>query len=538
MFPQPDHDLQLLLDKVDWHFQNEASLPATNPVHGVLRRIAESGNPAALPYMLALVHHPNREVRTSAGHVVTALLPVLRTDQILDLESTLRESWLKFYSDGHEFRAESSAAWMLSTLAGSGWRREKAVNSLTQARELDALPFMLLRLNDWVTQVRKAAEGWFAVCFDAIGVDVLARSLPVFAALGERVHGRTSRYVQASLDRLAAPDAVPELLQILASVRNPRTRHLAFALLSASGALHDPAIQQKLMDHDDPIVSVLLLKNLRSANRDAPDHLVTQALASKRSLVRRYALYNLSERQIESFGSVLSESLFDPVLGIREFAQFHLRKSMDGQALQERYAAALQDPAATNRVLAASLMGFHEVGGRWPAAQYVSWAVHPSVRVRLATLRSFALSHFDEALPWLRMELASNQCPALSKSALAILQKHPLALTLQELRAQLEPGRPSAIRRRALALLCTRGKWEQLPILLGLARDPCDAFRQEAGLRLIAWLRRFNCSQIQPSREQVDQAVAELTQCGAALEPRWVLEFRSLLCAVVPRAES
>jgi hypothetical protein len=213
-----------------------------------------------------------------------------------------------------------------------------------------------------------------------------------------------------------------------------------------------------------------------------------------------------------------------------------LLKRISGEELQGRYCVALRNAATSYRSLTASILGFHETGGKWTPAQYEEWSTHPSIRVRLAVMRCFAASRFDGALPWLRLAVAAANNPALGKAAMAILSRQPFALSLDEVLRLLRASEPDFVRLRGYCLLCARGKWEQLPILFRLTRDSTEEIRHRATLRLVAWLQGFNRSQIQPSQDQIESALAELSQSKAVIATALYDEFDALLRAMVPEA--
>ena len=151
-------------------------------------------------------------------------------------------------------------------------------------------------------------------------------------------------------------------------------------------------------------------------------------------------------------------------------------------------------------------------------------------------MRCFAATSFDEALPWIRSEVAVAKNPTLGKTALTILCRTPLALTLEEVSRLLRDTEQELIRLRGFTLLCVRGKWEQLPVLLKLLRDSSKEIRRRADSRLVSWLKGFNRVQTQPSRVQLEEALTELALSKAFIPTALHLEFDALLRAMVPRA--
>lgn len=518
MFPTPDDDLQPLLDQLD----------PRRLTFGVLQQIGALGNPAALPYLLAWAHSPSKGVRDAVELTLEKLLPLASTEQLLELEMLLRESWLKFYSDGHDFRAEGSAGWKLNTLSPSGWRREKAVSKLAEARDASALVFILLRLNDWVTQVRQAAECWIQRCEGSLQLAQMLECVPVLAALRERRQGGSPHFVQSLIDRLTTEEATPGLLGRLPH-SGTSSRKLIFSLLSQSGALGRPETQDRLLQHSDPVMGIMLLNQLRKDFGEVPDRLIHAALPSKSALLRKNAFYCLRPAQIGRFVHSLWAALTDPAQSVRQFARFYLLRQASPEELQARHLAALQNKGASNRSMVTSILGFHECGGTWEVAEYQRWLEHPSVRVRAAVLQSFAAGHFEESLGAVRKAMASSAASCVGRTAHAILLKQPSLLSLDDIKAWLHQNQPEVLRLRGFSLLIERSKWEKLPTFLKLSRDPSKELRRRALVSICSWLHHFNKSQVQPSRDQVEEAAAELALSKSSLGAPLFQELEALL---------
>ncbi|WP_345736806.1 hypothetical protein [Prosthecobacter algae] len=499
-----------------------------------MEKIHATNNIAALPYLLPFIHHPSEKNRDFAERIVAQLLPQLDASQITALESLIRESWSTFNHDGHKFLALSTEGWKLSTLAASGWRREKAVAKLASSKDSEALPYVLLRLNDWVPQVQAAAHQWFSSCSDFIDIRQIIQCAPILAALTERGRGQSSPWVQTLIERLAAPEISPLLLSALPS-SGTRSRQLIFSQLAKGGSLKNSELQQALLTHADPMLGVLLLKHLHTKDSELPDHLLLRAITSRRSLLRRYAWHRFSERQLSQATELLTKALFDPTSSMRTFAQYYLSKDISSEELQSRYAEALKILSSSNQMIAISILGFHESKGQWLTDDYLPWLNHSSVRVRASALRCFATAHFDQSLPWLKKEMLNVSSPTLGKLATALLQRRPYALTMDIITSMLSSEESDVVRLRAFQLLCKRGKWEQLPCLLQLTRDSSESLRHKAVSRLSVWLKDYNRSQIQPTPKQIQQAVTELCKSKPVMSLALHLEFHSLLSSLLPR---
>lgn len=534
MFPKPEAELQALLNELMECLREKRGFLTPNPVPEVLRRIAQHGDPAALPWLFNLIHSSTEKIRSAAEQAVEPLLSKLDAQQIIELELFIRASWTRFYSDDHSYRAKTEYGARLSTLHSSGWIREKALLVLTRSGDPGALPFLLLRSNDWVVQVRRAADQWFSAHIANVPTHQLVACLPILAALTERSYGCDSNIVSTQLARLTLPTAAPMLLEWLPR-SNPRTRRLLFSLLALGGTLQDADTQSVMMNHPDPIFGILLLKHLRQQSTELPKALLNQAMSAKSATLRRYALYCLSEDQISQIVPLLSQAIFDSAQGVRSFAQYHFLKQFTSEDLQSRYTERLQEQHVRNARFAACILGYHEAGGRWPASQYLELAKHSSMQVRVAVLRTFAATHFEDALPWLKVAFASYDGSSLAKAAMAVFRKQPQAWTMTEIRYLLGQEHTTAVRLRAFALLCRRGKWEQLPVLFELLLDASGVFEQHVLSRMSAWLNRFNQVQTQPTSSQLEQALAALDRAGDRMGSRLGAEFHALLRTVAAR---
>jgi HEAT repeat protein len=534
MFPKPEAELQVLLNELMECLGKKPGFMTRSPVPEVLRRIGQHGDPAALPWLFDLIHSSTETIRSASEKAVEQLLPKLDAQQIIELELFIRSSWTRFYSDDHSYRAKTEHGARLATLHSSGWIREKAIIALMESGDAGALPFVLLRSNDWVEQVRRAADQWFSVHGAAVPVDQLAASLPILAALTERVHGRASSIVTKLLARLTLPSAATVHMKWLPRA-NARTRKLLFTLLGQSGALQDTDTQSVLLKNPDPIFGVLLLKHLRGQSPEVPPEILEQALSAKSATLRRYALHSLSEDQISQIVPLLSQAMFDSAQGVRSFAQYHLLKRLSAKDLRSRYTGVLENPHVRNARFAACILGYHEIGGRWAASQYLELAHHDSMKVRAAVLRTFAATHFEEALPWLKVAFASHYASSLAKAAMAVFRKQPQAWTMTEIKSLLGEEHAAEVRQRAFVLLCRRGKWEQLPVLLDLLSDSCGGFEHQVLSQLWAWRSRYNQTQSQPTRVQIELALAALDRVRERLDSRLSSEFHALLSSVVVR---
>ena len=132
-----------------------------------LEELGNTGEPGVIPYIVPVLHGGKRDEIIVAGKVIKRLLSRIEIDTLPWLDELMRRS---FY-DGtwHRLEPRELAKWVgpgepgvlllqLSSMHANGFVREEAVRRLGLFHDGSELPYLLLRLNDWVTQVRQLAH--------------------------------------------------------------------------------------------------------------------------------------------------------------------------------------------------------------------------------------------------------------------------------------------------------------------------------------------------------------------------------------------
>lgn len=243
-------------------------------------------------------------------------------------------------------RGEATSALIaLATFHGNGHVREAAVRELSKSHTGVELPFLLIRLNDWVEPVRRLAEAEVARRATPDRRPEFVRALPLVARLKglRRVdHDRVTPAIHAMLigpgagdsllDGLALPDLKVrrECLRLLAGLdRAPWSNVFEMATRSSSVAERRWAA-----------------KHARSklSNEQACDILGT-LVRDPHVAVRSQVLYALMELLGRDSIEYLRNALMDNSGSVRQLARFYLRKF----GIEEDYAAFYRTKVSTLR---------------------------------------------------------------------------------------------------------------------------------------------------------------------------------------------
>lgn len=327
-----------------------------------------------------------------------------------------------------------SYALALASMHPNGRVRERACRLSDGKR----LPYLLIRLNDWVPQVRAAAREALE-----LGLGAPAESwvdcLPLLERLkgwGRDDHGP---FVERVLQRLAQPDASAAIISGLDSA-DRTTRRLCYKIALPCQWTSSGLLLRALKDNDIFIRrwAVNSAKILPAALQEA---LVKTALKNSAPLVRHEAL--LEWRKLHPDGhQPFWDALLDRSRSIREYARYVLK----GQQLQEYYLKRIDsNPLA--------VLGLVECG--FKAEEKVRTNLyHPQYSFRKQALK--ALGHLGKGEDTFLDFLASEDW-RLSGVAMRELCKR--RFNRQAVQRIIETSEHFHCRKNAATLLINNGRW-------------------------------------------------------------------------------
>jgi HEAT repeat protein len=416
--------------------------------------------------------------------VLDALTRILRRATPADLRSFESDGraeygwWFPWYRvDPRDLHNAPAAIRMLATFHPRGYVREEAVKSL--ASEDDALPYLLLRLNDWVEPVANSARRAMETCLARASAAAVIRCLPIVERL-RTMRRRDLGAVVDSLERiLARPSAIPALRETFASA-SPFIRRACVLYAGRHSSEDSLPLLLPLTADGDPVVASRATEALV---RILPPTALRANLAPLlRSSIAKVRLLSLSALVVSGAADIdgpLRRATMDASAIVREFARHELarRESVD---FVQAYAAALRAEGPTT--LATALCGLRECGTRVDGPLAAPFVSHRSARVRVAAVRT--VGKLDpEAYASVLARSLEDPSPRVIRAASEALRGRSHHLDKAHLRSLLEAGSPNAAV-AALGLLCEEGYWAGLEVALGVARRPEAAVRAAAIAKL------------------------------------------------------
>ena len=364
--------------------------------------------------------------------------------------------------------------WPPSLTSPDGFERQAAVEACEWRGDTAALPQLLLRVNDWVPQVRQAAQrAVWALLRDEV-LPVWLQSLDALVALERARRADHAALLMDVADFLARP-AHRDAVRAAADASTAHGRRYVFALLLSRDA-PGPLLADVLRGGDVQLARTALAAVARLPMAERPAWLAL-ACRSPIAVVRAQALRAvLAQWPADALADAM---VFDRSAAVRGIALFGLKA--DGRSPRALATALAQAEQA--RQAAQRLAVLHVVASLDPAA------ARPLVQAGLADssvpLRRLAFTlALDGAEPQERegllLRALSDVSPKIRQVAVEAVRRGALApddaVVLQLMRDQ----RSAGVWRHAFVLVRHAGPWRHLQYLFALLQEADEPALVEA----------------------------------------------------------
>jgi HEAT repeat protein len=476
---------------------------------------AEAGRESALPFLFPLIFDADARIRTEVVEAVIRLTEDRSPEDWRRLDVSMR--WHSGYSPPGfpkitpqsldalaHFEKHQCLLLGLASMNGNGYVRQEAVRRLTLLSDGE-LPFLLMRLNDWVKEIRQDA---LDACIARIQSGYAARylaALPLVLVLAAAGRNDFRDFI-ASVERLLTrSECRPVLLNGFFSP-DPVIRRASFrSALTSADEDAEILFEQALLSRD-PVVR----RNAARLLRDRPsgdsvqiallDRLSRDPLAA----IRSEYLILCSKKYPECADLALRDALLDPHPSVRSTARYYLcqREIVDFAAF---YLAAAETPDVSH--LAAAIAGLGETGNAVDAAKIVDFLDHPTARVRRAAVVAVGRLNGEAEIPRL-LHALHDESARVARAAREALVPHVHLVSDEALWSTFKEANLPHSHRIVLSLMYALPNWRAFALLLQACswlhtmEERPDADPHMA--MIIRWLTGFNGSGILPTRRQLE----------------------------------
>jgi HEAT repeat protein len=474
--------------------------------------IAQAGETAATLDMVPLLLHDVEAVRRAMADAVAVLLKTLRADEYVSLDQEMRvrsrpysPAYRAWTNIGREQVGRlqdlpvNAAALGMATLHWSGYVRQAAVKRLIALTTGAELPFLLLRLNDWVFQVREAAAQAIRYRMHAAYAAEFVAFVPLVVRLRETQRSRGLDILD-ELDGFMNSRVVQEAL--VAGMDSPDIQVRRHSTKLAKDPEVIPKIRDKALADHDPVVRVRGARMLATiGDADQAREALSHALHDRVAAVRRSALEMLVQRFPAAALPTLEVALLDRNRSIRGLAQFHWERDHGGNAAAF-YRGAISRSDTSSQYGAIS--GIGDVGEQSDSKLVMPYVSHHNANLRGAAFRALGRLDPNSHVAILLSGL-EDQNAHVSREAARTLSKIPHLINGATLWNVFTHASTTHVRRNALGVISRLSKWESVAYLIEALCDGSDGLAQRSRVYLQQWERKFNRTFTSPTTVQKER---------------------------------
>jgi len=479
-----------------------------------LAQVVTTGEAAALPDLAPLLLDSNVRVAQAAADTIHALLKTLRPtdyawlDQLMRIRSPYRwsasDEWFTLKKSGvarlQSLGDSSVVALGMATFHSSGYVRQEAVRRLASAHDGAELPFLILRLNDWVVPIRITADLLIRERLTAKYADSFAANLSLLQRVWLTQRGQYSG-IQDSIASLLTSEVGTQAIRRGLTSDDLEVRRACYKFAFQFACLDPAFLLEQALRTRDPAVRVLAIqKGAELPNAVLKPHL-ERAGRDSYPPVRRKALEISADRFPAEAQVLLDKTLLDPHPSVRGYAQFRMATDFTVD-LAEFYRRVLADPDSAT--LYAAISGLGETGAAKDAGLILPHVSAPLPRIRRAALRAMARLQPEPCLDIFKTYLL-DESPSVSREAMKALSKLTHLLTGEQLWTTFMGTSTSRTQQNILFLIARLSKWESIAYLIRAVAANEDRVSALARRYIERWSARFNSSFTLPTTVQVQR---------------------------------
>jgi HEAT repeat protein len=495
----------------------------------LIEQVAGCREVAAAVGLIGLLFDGSAAVAQSAAGAIHRLLAAAIEADLLALDEQLRrrDTWAAPMGWKH-LRPEDlpglpgteqsrPSVLGMASFHPNGHVRERAVRLLSGGGDEASLPFLLIRLNDWVANVREAARESVERRLREGPIEHFVHILGLVLRLGRCGRDDHADIVQAVVSRLVDPRQAAALSEVICFRDRTVARH-CFQVAAATPGAPLSHLVEAALQAEDAVLRLWATRRLPEVASGAALEEALQALQSDCSMpVRRQALTVRLEIFPQTAVAPLEEALFDPNPALREFSRFHLSRLG-----RQDIAACYREALSGGRHRAAAIAGLGETGARPDAALLLPFLTSPERSERQAAVRAVGRLAGDEHLEIL-VERLTDDGPKVCREAQQALQSQAGLLDPGRLWTIFTTDQRLRVRLAALLVLDKVGTWRKMPYLIRAASEREKGLALQAR-RLIEW--QYNRVFTRPTAEEERGIRSTLEECAGSLSPTFVERLR------------
>ncbi|MBU3143805.1 HEAT repeat domain-containing protein [Clostridium sp. CF012] len=475
----------------------------------LLEFIRDNRELSAIPDVFQLLLSKNAEIKLQSAKSLHAIMRTLNSTQLIKVDKIFRArgsyDWNYNLENKepkellHHLLSEEEKVTILGLCSfhPNGYFREKAIINLSQLEKGYAIPYLLIRVNDWVREVKNVSKKYLLSNLNPGNAMNLVNNLPLVLRLGDCCRDEHDDIINSVVSMLSSPECSSKLISGVLSI-DSKVRLSCYKIILETRILDNKNIIDYLIKDPNSYIRLFVLRNIQRKIALEEFIIISQLLLNDRcSQIRILALETIYEFNRQDAVAILINSLFDRNNSVRELSRYLLMKDK-----KYDFASLYRDAIQKNEKVYSSICGLGETGNINDTKNIAEFMDSNSVKIVKASINT--LARLDFAGYKEKFILILNDCrPGISKSARRVLYKELDSSDADIIYNIFKRTIYDHAKTNSCFLLCSLSKWYAISYIIEFCADKNETIATLGQYSLENWKLKFNRSFTTPTKNQV-----------------------------------
>lgn len=446
---------QILLQPVKWFGH-----PNAKDKIDALNRLKGYADTSDIEYIYPLVFEKKTELAFIAAHIVVEIMSKVQGKHWNSVYDEVKYTKVNLESMVNLLNYPKDISIHLlgvASLNNDGYIREKALRLISGVRNPNSVPYILLRLNDWVLPVRSFAEHILKNTLNADNIEVFIDNYYLINKLQNvlRVDLKNTRL--EIVDYLKG-DSLKDKIKNHLKHSQVKTRLFCYMLLMDRIACEEDIINSALKDKSFEI-RMWLVEAIKTLEYEKRITIIEKLLDDKSAKVKNAILRNYEDIVCLEFRERLEKLVVNDYASVRDEARFITKKHSFIKDFPEFY----RQQILTN-IVPGALVGLGETGNKSDFMFVSRFCTYEEPNIRLATMIAMWYLSKEDAVKFVLDSLESD-VPKIRKTAKKFLKSSKMPIVLFEMKEKLKSANLD-VQLLALDVISWYGGWYALEGIL------------------------------------------------------------------------
>jgi len=480
--------------------------------------LSDNANLSDVPDTFQLLLSSDEKIKLQAAEVLNHVAGSLSSNQLVKMDKVFRErtSYEWYYNwrnkNPNELlhpamsQEEKVTILGLSSFHPNGYFREKAILALSNMKTGHEIPYILIRLNDWVRQVRNTSKEQLLRYITSEYVMNFVNNLPLVLRLRECSRDEHIDIIDKIVSIISSPEGSQRLISGLQSA-DSKVRLACYKIILERKVLDNRSIINYLIKDTNPYNRLFVLRNIRDEITQDEfidiSRLLLHDKCAQIKIIGLELLYHFSPKEALN---VLEKSLFDNNQSVRELSRYLLSKNK-----KYDFTAIYSDEIQKNEKLYSSICGLGETGNIDDSKFIIKFMDSDIVKIVKASITALARLDIQGNKEKILLFL-NDERSGISKTAKKVLYKEININDTNTIYRIFKQATYDHVKINSGILLCSLSKWNAIRYIIELCSDKNEEISILGQRALESWKLKYNQSFATPSNIQIKE-LREALEC-------------------------